>query len=79
MPYDYYIGVYEVTQGEWERLMPGNPSHFRAAEPNSNPKRLPVDKISRELAHAFIAKLNEQDKQPGWVYRLPSPAEWEYA
>ncbi|HLW67531.1 MAG TPA: SUMF1/EgtB/PvdO family nonheme iron enzyme, partial [Gemmataceae bacterium] len=78
MPYDYYIGVYEVTQGEWEKIMGANPSQHRNA-PGEDPKRLPVDNIQRPQLHDFMSKLNDRDKNPGWVYRLPTPTEWEYA
>ena len=27
----------------------------------------------------FLAKLNEREKETGWVYRLPTAVEWEYA
>ena len=28
---------------------------------------------------AFLAKLNERDRQAGWEYRLPTSDEWEHA
>ncbi len=90
IPYDFYLGTYEVTQEEWQNVMgdKSNPSHFSPTGPGkealkgmsaANLKRLPVDHVSREDALLFIARLNEKDKQAGWVYRLPGPAEWEYA
>ncbi|MCY7374622.1 MAG: SUMF1/EgtB/PvdO family nonheme iron enzyme, partial [Pyrinomonadaceae bacterium] len=37
----------------------------------------PVVKVSWDDAKEFIAKLNA--KNDGYIYRLPSEAEWEYA
>ncbi len=76
---DYYMGVYEVTQGEWERVMGENPSCFTG-------DRNPVECVSWEDCQEFVDKLNAQYKEEleqklgaGWHYRLPSEAEWEYA
>jgi formylglycine-generating enzyme required for sulfatase activity len=67
----FYIGKYQVTQAEWKKVMGSNPSHFKRDE------RLPVDMVSWDDCQKFIQKLNEH--KDGWVYRLPSEAEWEYA
>jgi formylglycine-generating enzyme required for sulfatase activity len=70
----YYLGVYEVTQEQYERIMGINPSEFKSSSH-------PVDSVSWEDAVAFISKLNdlERGQLPGRVYRLPTEAEWEYA
>ena len=70
----YYLGVYEVTQDEYERLMGINPSNFKG-------RRNPVESISYDNAIAFIKRLNDlpEEKAAGRVYRLPTEAEWEYA
>ena len=65
-----YLGTYEVTQAQWERVMGNNPSEFKG---ESNP----VDNISWEDAQEFIRRLNDLE---GFTrYRLPTEAEWEYA
>lgn len=68
---DFWIGKYEVTQEEYEKVMGEKPSTFRDCA------RCPVDSVSWDDAKEFIKKLN--DKNDGFVYRLPSEAEWEYA
>src|SRR5687767_4380399 len=65
-----YIGVYTVTQEQWQALMGNNPSEFKGQ------KNLPMENVSWEDCQAFCNKLQEKDKKP---YRLPSEAEWEYA
>jgi len=72
---DFYLGVYEVTQEEWEKVMGQNPSSFKGV----GQKRFPVENVSWEDAQAFVKALNEQVKEAGWEYRLPTEEEWEYA
>jgi len=67
----FYMGKYEVTQGQWQAVMGNNPSLF-----SSDPKR-PVDQVTWDNAQAFIGKLNAMEGAP--LYRLPTEAEWEYA
>jgi len=67
----FYLGKYEVTQAQWEKVMDTNPSRF-----TGNPNR-PVENVSWEDVQEFITRLN---KQEGWeVCRLPTEAQWEYA
>jgi formylglycine-generating enzyme required for sulfatase activity/serine/threonine protein kinase len=70
----YYLGVYEVTQEQYERVMGANPSHFKGS-------RNPVDQVSWEDAVDFCRKLSAlpEEQAEGRVYRLPTEAEWEYA
>jgi len=65
----YYMGKYEVTQEQWQRVMGNNPSSFKGP-------RLPVTNVSWEDCQEFIKKLNSK---PNGGYRLPTEAEWEYA
>ena len=83
---DFYLGAYEVTQSEWQAVMGDNPSLFsrkhvtgmRLAS-DSDLKRYPVENVSWEQCQEFIARLNEKAPEKGWIYRLPTIAEWEYA
>jgi serine/threonine protein kinase/Leucine-rich repeat (LRR) protein len=88
IPADFYLGKYEVTQEEWEKVMGENPSAFSRAGGNKDAvkdisdvdlKRFPVEQVSWDQCQVFIAKLNQREKETGWVYRLPTGAEWEYA
>lgn len=68
----FYIGKFEVTQSQWRALIMGNnPSHFRDCA------SCPVEQVSWYDAQEFIKKLNEMSD--GYMYSLPSEAEWEYA
>jgi formylglycine-generating enzyme required for sulfatase activity len=67
----FYIGKYEVTQAQWQQVMGSNPSKFKDCA------NCPVERVSWDSAQAFISKLNAQND--GYIYRLPSEAEWEYA
>lgn len=67
----FFMGVYEVTQAQWQAVFSRNPSFFRGDD------NLPVENISWDDAQKFISKLNE--KHDVYEYRLPTEAEWEYA
>lgn len=68
---DFYLGKYEVTQGQWQKVMGENPSMFKDCGMDC-----PVENVSWEMTQEFITKLNGLSKQK---FRLPSEAEWEYA
>lgn len=67
---DFYLGKYEVTQQEWEKVMGLNPSLYRGG-------RKPVELITWEDAQAFIKRLNQLEATN--TYRLATEAEWEYS
>ena len=74
----YYIGQFEVTQEQWEKIMGTNPSYFKGGKVKDDPVQHPVENVSWQDAQQFIKKLNESEKGKA-VYRLPSEFEWEYA
>ncbi len=84
----FYMGVYPVTQGEWQTIMGNNPSYFsRSGGGAGNISGIsdadlqwhPVEQVSWDDAQEFIKRLNQRLKESGWVYRLPTEAEWEYS
>jgi formylglycine-generating enzyme required for sulfatase activity len=78
---DYYLGVYEVTQTQYQKVMGKNPSYFQGAVVGNENADLPVDNVSWNDAVVFCKKLSDlpEEKKAGRVYRLPTEAEWEYA
>jgi len=65
----FYLGVYEVTQVEYVRVMGKNPAHIVGLT-------RPVEMVRWDDAVAFCERLS---KMEGRTYRLPTEAEWEYA
>jgi formylglycine-generating enzyme required for sulfatase activity len=78
----FYLGVYEVTQAEYEKVMGKNPSEFSKGAKlahkvsGKDTSGYPVEMVSWDDAVEFCKKLSAQE---GKTYRLPSEAEWEYA
>jgi formylglycine-generating enzyme len=58
----FYLGVYEVTQKQFKKVMGCNPSHFKG--PN-----LPVENVSWPEADAYCRTFGGP---------LPTEAEWKY-
>lgn len=69
---DFFIGRYEVTQGQWAAVMGNNPSQFTNCGADC-----PVEQVSWNDAQDFIRRLNQKNGTN--TYRLPTEAEWEYA
>jgi formylglycine-generating enzyme required for sulfatase activity len=65
----FYLGVYEVTQEQYEQIMGKNPSEFKGA-------KYPVEAVIWEDAVEFCKKLSAKT---GKTVSLPTEAQWEYA
>jgi formylglycine-generating enzyme required for sulfatase activity len=65
----FYMGIYEVTQEQYEKVMDENPSGFKGPD-------LPVESVSWNDAVEFCRRLSSLTHEK---YRLPTEAEWEYA
>lgn len=79
---DYYLGVHEVTQGQYQKVMGINPSYFQEGiDGNEDSLMCPVENVSWFDAVELCKRLSElpEEKKEGRVYRLPTEAEWEYA
>jgi formylglycine-generating enzyme required for sulfatase activity len=85
---DFEIAVHDVTQGQWEAIMGNSPSYFSLKGNGRNSvldfsdeelKLFPVEGVSWNDAQEFIKKLNEKERGHGYLYRLPTEAEWDYA
>ena len=83
----FYLGVFAVTQEQYQRVMGGNPSYFsptgdgRAEVVGLDTLLFPVEQVSEEDANAFCRKLSKlpEEQTENRVYRLPTEVEWEYA
>src|SRR5260370_16841002 len=65
----FYLGVFEVTQAEYEAVLGYNPAQFRGP-------RHPVEQVNWEEAVEFCGRLS---RKASLKYRLPNEAESESA
>lgn len=72
VPEPFYLGAFEVTQQEWTRVMPADPSHYKGA-------RRPVEEVTWNDCQQFLAALCRLEGVVAGTYRLPDESEWEYA
>lgn len=66
----FWMGKFEVTQGQWKKVMGNNPSRLKKGD------NYPVESVSWTDAKKFTSKLNAIGSTK---FRLPTEAEWEYA
>lgn len=67
---DFYMGKYEVTQGQYQKIMGSNPAKFKKGD------SYPVEQVSWNDVQSYIKKVNRTSPS---AFRLPTEAEWEYA
>ena len=94
LSHGFWIGKFEITQLQYEKVMGINPSSFRMGGPNgkelnsdvlsAGTDQFPVESMSWEDAMTFCYKLTLSERAAGrlpsnWVYTLPTEAQWEYA
>jgi formylglycine-generating enzyme required for sulfatase activity len=84
---DFFMGIHEVTQKQYKDVMGTNPSCFCADGDGKDSVKgmgtddFPVEKVSWDMARAFLRTLKElpKEQRERREYRLPTEAEWEYA
>jgi serine/threonine protein kinase/formylglycine-generating enzyme required for sulfatase activity len=74
----------EITHNHYSRVMGSAPDRSAVVRKAANAADHPVDMISYDDTIEFCRRLTEKDREqpyarPGWAFRLPTEAEWEYA
>ncbi|MFN9264124.1 MAG: formylglycine-generating enzyme family protein [Acidobacteriota bacterium] len=80
LTHSFQLGVFEVTQRQWQAVLGENPAAFQQAAsppvPPGHPLDRPVESVSWNDTQRFLNRLNTLGLGR---FRLPTEAEWEYA
>ncbi|MHB1425325.1 MAG: SUMF1/EgtB/PvdO family nonheme iron enzyme [Gemmataceae bacterium] len=80
----FHVGIYPVTQEQYERVMGVNPSWFSPTGGGQledlDTRQFPVERVSWQDALEFCSRLSAlpEERARERIYRLPTEAEWEY-
>jgi len=83
----FHLGMYHVTQDEYEKVMGVNPSGYASTGTDAtkvtgkDTSRHPVETVNWDDCVEFCRRLSAlpAEQAARRVYRLPTEAEWEYA
>ena len=83
----FWLGEFEVTQQEYERVVGTNPSYFSKTGQGAKKveglatDRFPVEQVSWDEATKYCQLLSAlpEEVAAGRTYRLPTEAEWQYS
>ncbi|MBR4675575.1 MAG: protein kinase [Victivallales bacterium] len=71
---DFYIGIFEVTQRQWEMMMGHNPAVFK-----DSAGTCPVEKVTyNDICEGEGCFLMRLAGKTGLIFDLPTEAQWEY-
>jgi formylglycine-generating enzyme len=76
----FWMGKYEVTQGQWKRIVGEFPRELKIGVGDD----FPMHSINYDEAVGFCQKATKRGREAGevprgWAFQLPTEAQWEYA